>query len=369
MTNDLRLEQLKAAQDRAFQKKQEAYQVQQRSWDNLSGIKTRMDQAFEAKQRAFQDQERAWQEYQSVRNRNSSRIDYLNSAQESAYQNMKNAFDRASSAHSSRDGASAKAYSMEGHAYKAEAQGHVSERRRLVDECRTAKYRHDPYKQTFDNAKITFDNIKSEFVRAKAVHERANAEFKQTKADFDTAAKAFQSRLSELKSENSKKKENRRALAVKAGVPYRYLNDVYVSEDMDGNVNIYFGGAGEPAGFGHGHYAMDRNGNVTYKRDPFDPHGSQNFTEEKSEYLAYDRHMRADKLPIMSGRSNGVIYLHGEKAGQSVHFTQVYDDGYHVSWDANPDGTIEKIHWTNDDSSIPPGDPAKHLPPSDARNI
>lgn len=29
---------------------------------------------------------------------------------------------------------------------------------------------------------------------------------------------------------------------------------------------------------------MDQNGNVTYKRDPFDPHGTQNFTENQCDY-------------------------------------------------------------------------------------
>jgi hypothetical protein len=38
---------------------------------------------------------------------------------------------------------------------------------------------------------------------------------------------------------------------------------------------------GEPNGPGHGHYAVDRLGKVTYKRDPFDPHGSQNVIRDE----------------------------------------------------------------------------------------
>lgn len=292
MANDAKLDRLKTAQDQAFNKKQETYQTQQRSWERLSEMKDKMNRAFESKQSAFEAQERAWQDYQSVRSRNGPRIENLNSAQETAFQNMKNSFDRASAAHDSRDGASAKTYSTAGHGYKAEAQGYVAERRQLVNDCRAAKERHEPLKQIFENAKIVFGRVKDEFEQAKASHERANADFKIAKSNFDTAAKAFQERLTELKSENSNKKLNRRALAAKAGIPYQYRDDVYVSEDADGNVNIYFGGIGEPAGFGHGHYVMDKNGSLNYKRDPLDQHGKQNFVDSTfwhKEKMSFDR--------------------------------------------------------------------------------
>lgn len=32
-----------------------------------------------------------------------------------------------------------------------------------------------------------------------------------------------------------------------------------------------------------GHYVMDQHGTVTYKREPFDPHGAQNFEENRRE--------------------------------------------------------------------------------------
>lgn len=54
-------------------------------------------------------------------------------------------------------------------------------------------------------------------------------------------------------------------------------------EAADGAVSIYFGGASKPDGPGHGHYVMDRNGKVTYKRDPFDEYGAQNFEENRRE--------------------------------------------------------------------------------------
>jgi hypothetical protein len=295
MTSDARLEQLKVAQDQAYTKKQEAYQKQQDSWKKLSEARRKMNLAFEAKQSAFQSQEKAWQDYRFISDRNGPRIEYLKSAQETAYLNMKAAFERASSAHDYHDGASAKSYATEGHNYQAESKGCVEERRRLVEECRSAKAQHEPYKQAFEDAKTAFINDKNEYERAKVAHERDGCEFKRAKADFDEAAKAFQARLSELKTEHSKKKESDQAIAAKAGVPCQYQNDVYVSEGPNGIINIYFGGVDKPDGLGHGHYVMDSSGSVTYRREPFDPHGAQNFENFKEpaywhkEKMSFDR--------------------------------------------------------------------------------
>lgn len=286
MANDTRLEQLKIAQERAFTKKQETYQVQQNSWKRLSDARDRMNRAYDTKQSAYDFQERAWQDSQSVSGRNSPRIEYLKSAQETAYQNMKNAFERASYAHDNHEGASAKSNADEGHRYKEESKGYVEERRRLVEECKSARARHEPYKRAFEEAKTVFGRAKDEYEQAKIAHERANNEFKSAKVGFDEAAKAFQARLSELKADFAKKKENNRAIATRAGVPYQYRDDVKISEEPDGSISILFGGFGKPDGPGHGHYCMHPDGSVSYDRNPGDSHGAKNFTDSRRDYFS-----------------------------------------------------------------------------------
>ena len=103
------------------------------------------------------------------------------------------------------------------------------------------------------------------------------------------------------------------------------------------NTNIYFGGVGKPDGLGHGHYVMDPGGNVTYRRDPFDPHGAQNF--EPGGKL-YDRRARRDTLPLgVRNRDNdtndrsGVFYDRNRQV--DLHVTQYYGDNYRVSWDTD----------------------------------
>lgn len=281
LAKDAELDRLKAAQDLAFTRKQDAYQAQQRAWEKRSSARDAMNRVHEEKQRAYAAQDATWQALQRLRDSYGPRIESLNRLQETAFQNMKRAFDSASSAHDRRDGASAASYAADGHRYKAESQGYVSERRGLVDALRNAKAHHDATKPAFQQAKDSFNSAKRRFDAAKAEHEQAQEAFKASKEAFDKAVAAFRARLEAVRSAG---RADRRALAEKAGVPHQYLDQVWISKKPDGTVNIYFGGVGTPDGPGHGHYVLDRNGNVTYKRDPFDPHGAQNFTENQQDY-------------------------------------------------------------------------------------
>lgn len=213
----------------------------------------------------------------SIKLTNGPRIEILDNQQEKAYQEMKSAFESASLAHDMRDDASARMYANQGHVHKARSQAFAAERRQLVSEIRAARERFDAVKPAFWSAKDEFARAQQTFHSARAEHELAEAELKRAKADFESCAKAFRSRLDELKSASRKK---RKELAAKAGVPLQYQDDVWISMEPNGNVNIYFGGVDKPDGPGHGHYVMGRNGVVTYRRDPFAPHGAQNFTDE-----------------------------------------------------------------------------------------
>lgn len=86
-----------------------------------------------------------------------------------------------------------------------------------------------------------------------------------------------------MRASSKKRREDKKSIAARAGVPLQYQDNVLISTDPDGITNIYFGGVGKPDGPGHGHYVMDQHGTVTYRRDPFDPHGAQNFEETRRE--------------------------------------------------------------------------------------
>ena len=365
---DVELDRLKEAMDSAFKNKQSAYDAQQEAWARRSAARDVMNSAYESKQRAYEAQQDAWERYRTTKNSNGPRIDSLNAQQERAYQNMKSAFESASLAHGMHDGASARMYADQGHAYKAEAQDCVAERRRLVAEIRTARENLEAIKPYFQTAKDEFAGARQAFLSAKAEHERAQEAFKRAKAEFDSCAKAFKARLDELKSANRKRREDKKSIAEKAGVPLEYRDDVWISKESDGNTNIYFGGLGKPDGPGHGHYVMDQHGTVTYRRDPSDPHGAQNFTDAPGGTL-YDRRARTGTPPLgVRNRDNdtkdrsGTFYDRNRQV--DLHVTQYYEDNYRVSWDTKGKSD-ENYHWT--DQSLPSSHPHNHVPPEDAR--
>jgi len=284
MAKDAELDRLKAAQDLAFQRKQDAFSAQQSTWEKVSAAREVMNRAYEAKQRAYEAQDSTWQSLQRLRDSYGPHIEDLNRRQETAYRNMSTAFSNASSAHDSRNGAMAASYAADGHRYKAECQGYVAERRSLISELRDAKERHDNTKPAFQRAKDEFTRAKHDFEQARDAHNRTKQTFQDAKATFDQASRAFRSRLELVKAEGERRKSERREIAAKAGVPTQYLDSVWVSHNGEGGYNIYFGGVGQPNGPGHAHYVVDSYGKVTYKREPFDPHGSQNFTDNQHEY-------------------------------------------------------------------------------------
>ena len=104
---------------------------------------------------------------------------------------------------------------------------------------------------------------------------------------------------------------------------------------------------------------MDRSGTVTYKRDPYDPHGAQNF--EKADL--YMRSARVNHEPLGTNEHGGVFYRRDDSGGTTLHITQYFADNYHVSWDATPHGN-RNVHWTN--KNVPNGHPDRFVPPPDA---
>lgn len=358
MAKDAELDRLKVAQDNMYSRKQDAYNAQDKAWQARSRARDALNSAHEQKQKAYAVQDASWRAFQNVKSSLGPQIDQLNSQQERAFQNMKQAFDSASSAHASRNGAAARSYADQGQSYKAEAQNCVAQRRRLVEQIRSARAIHDSTKPGFIHAKEIFAQAKKEFEKAKATHDTAQANFKRAKADFDKASSAFKKRLETVKADNKKRTADKRSIAKRAGVPSRYLDNVWVSTDASGTSNIYFGGVGEPAGPGHGHYAMDSNGKVTYKREPFDPHGSQNFTdqEEKQNHhrnkFPVVQHGTIDGKPVTfalgtEGREGEILLADGQKSDQD--FREGHDH-YGTGNGPKNNGT-ERGHYTGPGSN------------------
>jgi chromosome segregation ATPase len=388
MAQDRELDQLKDEQDRAFQRRQdtwqrqndawqirsplqdalnrardrqqEAYDVQQQAWERRQSAQTDTSRAYEAKQGAYDDQQGAWDELNRLRDSNGPRIGALREEHDDMFERIKSLSGEIDQAFSwgNKDEAFEKIEEVkqlrsdirdlppqwrELSAEISEAKEvHVraSERfkplqadfvrfRRISD---AAKAEHERARDDFKAAQARCRQAQAEFEAAKAEHERHQDEFRAAKQESDRAKDAFTHRLNELRAEQSQRADDKYALAQQAGVPSQYWGDVWVSTDDDGTVNIYFGGIGEPAGEGHGHYAMDASGYVTYRRDPFDPHGAHNFTDFEERVAAPPRAQRSNWYTKSDGRDE-TIHEMVDKAGNLTtdypHVHVIHDEKNH----------------------------------------
>lgn len=204
MAKDAELDHLNRVQELTFRRKQLAYNARQRAWEELSVARDAINYANQAKQRAYTTRAQAARLYLSARNTSGLCFDSFKDQRERAVQ----------------------------------------------------------------QASDDFFACKQGLEVARAKHKRASAEFKRAKTESDACTEAFNARLKKVKAESKNRREEKKTIAAKAGVPYQYRNNVWISEQLDGTINIYFGGAGRPNGPGYGHYIVDRNGEVMYCQDP-----------------------------------------------------------------------------------------------------
>ena len=270
---DYELDHLSANMDAAWRHKQSTKADMDYAWDQRSTARDPMLRARQAKNDTRETQEDSWRRFNDKRSQIMSRIEWLKGAADRA-------FSEASAAHERRDG-TARQHADEGHE-------HVREKRNLYDELENARSAHNQTVAAAKQAREDFDSANSKFLEAKAEHERRKQAWQAAAENFRQARSAFMKRLREVRGARIRRNEEKRSLAERAGVPSMYLDDLWVS--WDGNtVNIYFGGIGAPNGEGHGHYAMHISGKVTYRRDPFTPHGSHNFTDQRKPHAGRPR--------------------------------------------------------------------------------
>jgi uncharacterized coiled-coil DUF342 family protein len=345
MAQDHELDHLKAEQDRTFQRQQdawqaqndawraceplhdalnrargrqqEAYDAQQRAWERRQSAQADTSRAYEAKQGLHDNQQEAWDELNRLRDSNGPRIGALREEHDQMFERIKSlsqeidnafswgnkteAFEKIEEVKQLRSDIrdlppqwrelSAKiSEAKDTHARASERfkplQAEFVRLRSISDE---AKADHLGASADFKSAQAACRQAQAEFDTAKAEHQRRTDEFRAAKAEADRTKDAFNRRLAGLRAEQERRQNDKRSLAQQAGVPSQYWDDVWVSIDSDGSVNIYFGGVGEPVGDGHGHYALNASGQVTYRRDPGEDHGAHNFTNyEERPPTAFD---------------------------------------------------------------------------------
>jgi hypothetical protein len=100
---------------------------------------------------------------------------------------------------------------------------------------------------------------------------------------------------------------------------------------------------------------MGASGELTYQREPFDPHGPHNFTDQQ-EGVLYDA--TVSQASVRGARGS---YDFVERKG---HVTQSYADNTRYSWDLDHSGSSNG-HWT--DQRVGKNQPGRHEPPTHAK--
>lgn len=351
------LDRLKAEEETAFCRKQEAYKryqeaknrtdaayrEQQESWNQVTIARNEMNQAYNERQYTRRDNDSVWSEYKRIRNNNNSQISYLKAQADSLYNNMSSAFGRASDAYNYGNKSDAKIYSNEGKDYQAQLKSINAQISRLGQEVKDARAHAEAYgsktdssgfnsaKNKFENAKSAHKLIEAKFKSAKAERERLYSEFKVLNEEYKRKASAFRSALANKKVEQKTRQQNDEALMEKANIPYAYRKDCKVVKEADGTTNFYFGGLVEKDGLWHGHIAMDATGKITYKRMPMEEHGQQNFTDEKDGWTDLYGGTIGDQPVLVkfgTGKNKGHTLI-ADNVGQSEKFfDKRYKDGH-----------------------------------------
>lgn len=298
MSRNYELDRLKAEQEAAFQRKQEAFQnyiyardrantlhdAMQNAWEERVRTREKMNQEFENRRYAFERHDSIWEKYGRIRDYNNSRIESLKYDADSEHHAMQDCFERASAAYEYGDKAEAPMWSQKGYEHRERRNELNAEISELAQEVKNERMYAESCAPRVDSS--AFEDAKAEFEKAKSLHESVQAEFKQLKTErdrlkniFDSlqdeyirCKESFQRKLKEIKDERNK-------ILDKAKVREIDRQDAKIVKKVDGTVQIYHGGIGKGDGFGHGHTALDCFGNVTYDRDAFSEHGSQNFTD------------------------------------------------------------------------------------------
>lgn len=228
VTRNAELKRLEAAQNLTFQHKQAAYQALIAAKKHRAITSGALEQARKEQRLAYNAHDAAWQNYKSVRD--------------------------SKSAHA---------------------------------EIRDALSKLNLARPVFQNAKAKFADARDNNMAAIANCKQARSEFEQAKTDHERTAAAYRALRDKLAAISRQKKE-KQTIARRAGIPQTYIDNVWIVREASGTINLYFGGIGKPNGPSHGHYVMASNGVITYRRDPFSPHGCRNFTYEEA-YIARKR--------------------------------------------------------------------------------
>lgn len=209
MSRIAKQETLRAKEQEAFRRKQdaykdyskaksqanEAYKAMRSAWEKRCETREIMNHEFDILQAEREYYHSVWDEYNRIRNANSSLIESLRTEADHEHEEMKSCFDRASDAYTHGNKAEAPIYAAKGHEHKKRRDELNAKISTLIQEIRTAKAHACQLAPQTDSS--DFHKAKERFEDAKAKHESAQDTFKYYKAKRDSFKLIFDSAQTE----------------------------------------------------------------------------------------------------------------------------------------------------------------------------
>ena len=209
MSRRVELESLKAKEQEAFRRKQdaykeyskaksqanEAYKAMQSAWERRCETREIMNHEYDILQAERECYHSVWNEYNRIREANGSLIESLRKEADREHEEMKTCFDLASEAYTHGDKVEAPIHAAKGHEHKNRRNEYNSRISILIQEIRTAKANACQLAPQTDSS--DFHKAKERFEDAKAKHESAQDTFNYYKAKRDSFKLIFDSAQTE----------------------------------------------------------------------------------------------------------------------------------------------------------------------------
>lgn len=281
MPRDPDFDRLEAERHQALRLERDTGTALKNAEDSLSAAHLTHAKALAASERARQEEERTLHRYREVRRINPRHIRALEAKKKHALASRKQARAEALAIEYRRidTGGLAARYRAEGDRYKEQAQACDDERLRLVNEIRYAREAHEAAVTKCVCAERDVVAAKQAVALAETNYQRAVAAHAEAEAKVQAAQLASHTWRQQLEAAALQRREEDRLIALQAGVPARYLDNIQVVHKDDGTTHIYFGGIGNPGGPYHGHYVLNADGVLEYARLPYAAGGGHNYVD------------------------------------------------------------------------------------------
>ncbi len=272
--------------DQLYQKRQSRYLAKSAAQDALAAARTALREAnevkrvsHEAKANARDELSAVWVAYTETRTHNSARLEQIAEYKDETESYISSCRQELSLARYRNDNEACWRIQGELNEYYALLKTYAQLREEAIDEIADASALYREKREYFHKMKELAEQADESAEGQQHLYEKSEKDLAKAEAALLSASEELDSLKHQLRHESNERHRFQCELAVRAGIPDLFRNELHLSEGVDGSFHIYYGGIGQPGGEGHGHAVFNTQGAVMYHRPPHSAHGSHNYTK------------------------------------------------------------------------------------------